>query len=166
MPEKLSQKQSEILQVLRERPNSTIEEIGKKVGLSSKSTVWEHLRTMQRKGLIFRPNNSPRSIELVINEPLPRPSILLELQEENRELKSTIEAMTIIMSGGHRIMSDTHNRFARPKCVIFDASRNELRCKKCGAIQVVNSTWSVVELLGHHNGFNRAHNLCELGVRK
>ena len=65
----LTRRQKEILDFIREHVDTqgyapTIEEIGKKFGLSSPATVHKHLSNLEAKGLIHRDTNRSRSIEL------------------------------------------------------------------------------------------------------
>ena len=70
MPEVLTQRQREILDylkhMLREKAYPpTVREIGLAIGLSSSSTVQNHLNTLERKGYIKRDPSKSRAIELV-----------------------------------------------------------------------------------------------------
>ena len=78
MPEVLTQRQREILDYLRKmlRENAyppTVREIGLAIGLSSSSTVQNHLNTLERKGYIHRDPSKSRAIELVDKDPLAAP---------------------------------------------------------------------------------------------
>ncbi len=73
MPEVLTQRQREILdylkQMLRDKAYPpTVREIGLAIGLSSSSTVQNHLNTLERKGYIRRDPAKSRAIELVQSE--------------------------------------------------------------------------------------------------
>jgi len=73
MPEVLTQRQREILDylkhMLREKAYPpTVREIGLAIGLSSSSTVQNHLNTLERKGYIRRDPAKSRAIELVESE--------------------------------------------------------------------------------------------------
>jgi len=62
----LTRRQKEILDFIREHVASegyapTIDEIGKKFGLSSPATVHKHLANLQSKGLISRDSNRSRA---------------------------------------------------------------------------------------------------------
>jgi repressor LexA len=75
MPEVLTARQREILDYLRKmlRENAyppTVREIGLAIGLSSSSTVQNHLNTLERKGYIHRDPSKSRAIELVERDPL------------------------------------------------------------------------------------------------
>ena len=70
MPEPLTSRQREILEYLRFRQKirsypPTVREIGEAVGLSSSSTVQNHLNTLERKGYIRRDPTKSRTIEVV-----------------------------------------------------------------------------------------------------
>ena len=71
--ERLSAKQKEILEFIREEISTkgyppTVREIGKKVGLSSTSSVHAHLSYLESEGLIRRDPSKPRTIELCGSE--------------------------------------------------------------------------------------------------
>src|SRR6202165_6343231 len=75
MPAVLTERQREILDYLRKmlRENAyppTVREIGLAIGLSSSSTVQNHLNTLERKGYIHRDPSKARAIELVEKDPL------------------------------------------------------------------------------------------------
>src|SRR3977135_2947275 len=70
MPEPWPSRQRESLESLRFRQNirsypPTVREIGEAVGLSSSSTVQNHLNTLERKGYIRRDPTKSRTIEVV-----------------------------------------------------------------------------------------------------
>src|ERR1700716_3405223 len=70
MPEVLTHRQREILDylkhMLREKAYPpTVRDIGLAIGLSSSSTVQNHLNTLERKGYIRRDPAKSRAIELV-----------------------------------------------------------------------------------------------------
>ena len=70
MPEVLTARQREILDFLRKMLHEkayppTVREIGLAIGLSSSSTVQNHLNTLERKGYIRRDPAKSRAIELV-----------------------------------------------------------------------------------------------------
>ncbi|HUY97191.1 MAG TPA: transcriptional repressor LexA [Verrucomicrobiae bacterium] len=77
MPTPLHPRQREILDYLRGRARNrayppTVREIGKAVGLSSSSTVQNHLNTLETRGLIRRDPTKSRTVELVDTvEPFP-----------------------------------------------------------------------------------------------
>ena len=78
MPEVLTERQREILDYLRKmlRENAyppTVREIGLAIGLSSSSTVQNHLNTLERKGYIHRDPSKSRAIELVDKDPVASP---------------------------------------------------------------------------------------------
>jgi repressor LexA len=69
MPAKISKKQQEILDYLKEEILSkgyppTVREICEKVGLRSTSSVHSHLNTLERNGYIRRDPTKPRAIEI------------------------------------------------------------------------------------------------------
>ena len=69
MPAKISRKQQEILDYLKEEILSkgyppTVREICEKVGLRSTSSVHSHLNTLERNGYIRRDPTKPRAIEI------------------------------------------------------------------------------------------------------
>src|SRR5438128_8394576 len=73
MPEPLTSRQREILEYLRFRQKiraypPTVREIGLAIGLSSSSTVQNHLNTLERKGYIKRDPAKSRAIELIEKE--------------------------------------------------------------------------------------------------
>lgn len=70
MPEVLTSRQREILDYLRKMMQEkayppTVREIGLAIGLSSSSTVQNHLNTLERKGYIRRDPAKSRAIEMV-----------------------------------------------------------------------------------------------------
>src|SRR5467141_542786 len=70
MPEPLTNRQREILEYLKFRQKirgypPTVREVGEAVGLSSSSTVQNHLNTLERKGYIRRDPTKSRTIEVV-----------------------------------------------------------------------------------------------------
>src|SRR5947209_8684251 len=70
LPEVLTQRQREILDYLRKMLREkayppTVREIGLAIGLSSSSTVQNHLNTLERKGYIKRDAAKSRAIEIV-----------------------------------------------------------------------------------------------------
>jgi repressor LexA len=70
LPEVLTTRQREILDYLKQALNEksyppTVREIGLAIGLSSSSTVQNHLNTLERKGYIRRDAAKSRAIELV-----------------------------------------------------------------------------------------------------
>ena len=74
MPEVLTNRQREILDYLRKMLREkayppTVREIGLAIGLSSSSTVQNHLNTLERKGYIHRDPSKSRAIELVEKDP-------------------------------------------------------------------------------------------------
>ena len=78
MPEVLTTRQREILDYLRKMLRDkayppTVREIGLAIGLSSSSTVQNHLNTLERKGYIHRDPSKSRAIELVEKDPLAAP---------------------------------------------------------------------------------------------
>jgi repressor LexA len=73
MREALTSRQREILEYLKFRNKirsypPTVREIGEAVGLSSSSTVQNHLNTLERKGYIRRDPTKSRTIEVVEQE--------------------------------------------------------------------------------------------------
>ena len=69
MPAKISRKQQEILDYLKEEILSkgyppTVREVCEKVGLRSTSSVHSHLNTLERNGYIRRDPTKPRAIEI------------------------------------------------------------------------------------------------------
>ena len=69
MPAKISKKQQEILDYLKDEILSkgyppTVREICEKVGLKSTSSVHSHLSTLERNGFIRRDPTKPRAIEI------------------------------------------------------------------------------------------------------
>jgi repressor LexA len=78
MPEVLTSRQREILDYLRKMLRDkayppTVREIGLAIGLSSSSTVQNHLNTLERKGYIHRDPSKSRAIELIEKDPLAAP---------------------------------------------------------------------------------------------
>src|SRR5881397_324988 len=70
MPEPLTSRQREILEYLRFRQKirsypPTVREIGQAVGLSSSSTVQNHLNTLEERGFIRRDPAKSRTVEVV-----------------------------------------------------------------------------------------------------
>src|SRR5438094_8732816 len=70
MPEPLTSRQREILEHLRFRQKirsypPTVREIGQAVGLSSSSTVQNHLNTLEERGYIRRDPAKSRTVEVV-----------------------------------------------------------------------------------------------------
>ncbi|HEV3233935.1 MAG TPA: transcriptional repressor LexA [Candidatus Dormibacteraeota bacterium] len=75
MPEVLTHRQREILDYLKHMLKEkayppTVREIGLAIGLSSSSTVQNHLNTLERKGYIHRDPAKSRAIELVEKDPV------------------------------------------------------------------------------------------------
>jgi len=73
LPEVLTQRQREILDYLRKMLREkayppTVREIGQAIGLSSSSTVQNHLNTLERKGYIKRDAAKSRAIEIIERE--------------------------------------------------------------------------------------------------
>lgn len=73
MPEVLTKRQREILDYLRKALREkayppTVREIGLAIGLSSSSTVQNHLNTLERKGYIKRDAAKSRALEIVDGE--------------------------------------------------------------------------------------------------
>jgi repressor LexA len=73
LPEVLTQRQREILDYLRKMLREkayppTVREIGLAIGLSSSSTVQNHLNTLERKGYIKRDAAKSRAIEIIERE--------------------------------------------------------------------------------------------------
>src|SRR3982074_445723 len=78
MPEPLTSRQREILEYLRFRQKirsypPTVREIGHAVGLSSSSTVQNHLNALETKGLIRRDPTKSRTVEVVGDEAMAAP---------------------------------------------------------------------------------------------
>src|SRR4030081_395420 len=76
MPEPLTSRQREILEYLRFRQKirsypPTVREIGPAVGLSSSSTVQNHLNTLEQRGYIRRDPTKSRTVEVVGMESAP-----------------------------------------------------------------------------------------------
>ncbi len=70
MPATLYRRQRQVLEFIQDfiKKNGygpTLLEIGKALGLSSPATVHEHLRTLERKGMIKRNSNEVRGIQLL-----------------------------------------------------------------------------------------------------
>jgi len=73
MADALNPRQREILEFLREHKRShayppTVREIGQAVGLSSSSTVQNHLNALEQKGFIRRDPTKSRTVEVVGDE--------------------------------------------------------------------------------------------------
>jgi len=73
MADALNPRQREILEFLREHKRShayppTVREIGQAVGLSSSSTVQNHLNALEQKGFIRRDPTKSRTVEVVGEE--------------------------------------------------------------------------------------------------
>ncbi len=65
--QRTTERQQRILQVIRQYTSErgyppSVREIGERVGLSSSSTVQSHLKTLQRRGLIYRDPTKPRAL--------------------------------------------------------------------------------------------------------
>ena len=77
MADGLNPRQREILEFLREHTRSrayppTVREIGQAVGLSSSSTVQNHLNALEQKGFIRRDPTKSRTVEVVgVDRPAP-----------------------------------------------------------------------------------------------
>ncbi|HHV71076.1 MAG TPA: transcriptional repressor LexA [Clostridia bacterium] len=70
MYEDLNKRQIEILELIKNNVKKygyppSVREIGKKVGLSSSSTVHSHLIQLEKKGYIRRDPSKPRAIEII-----------------------------------------------------------------------------------------------------
>jgi repressor LexA len=75
MTQELSERQSKILDYIRyvtrvRNYPPSVREIGEAVGLSSSSTVHNHLNQLERKGLIHRDASKSRTVQLVKDEPI------------------------------------------------------------------------------------------------
>src|SRR5260370_9161649 len=73
MREAVNPRQREILEYLREQTRTrayppTVREIGQAVGLSSSSTVQNHLNALEQKGFIKRDPTKSRTVEVVGEE--------------------------------------------------------------------------------------------------
>ena len=68
MPERVpTERQARILEVIRDFTRErgyppSVREIGERVGLSSSSTVQSHLKSLEKRGLIFRDPTKPRAL--------------------------------------------------------------------------------------------------------
>jgi repressor LexA len=74
MPDSLNPRQRQILDYLRDHSRDhayppTVREIGRAVGLSSSSTVQNHLNTLETRGYITRDPAKSRTVEIVDAEP-------------------------------------------------------------------------------------------------
>ena len=74
MPDSLNPRQRQILDFLREHSRDhsyppTVREIGRAVGLSSSSTVQNHLNTLETRGYITRDPAKSRTVEVVDAQP-------------------------------------------------------------------------------------------------
>lgn len=81
MPELMSQRQQKILEFLQEHLETysyppTVREIGRAVGLSSSSTVQNHLNALERKGLIQRDPTKSRTVAIVGRGERPVPHVI------------------------------------------------------------------------------------------
>jgi len=75
MSEHLNPRQRQILDFLRDHARThayppTVREIGLAVGLSSSSTVQNHLNTLESRGLIRRDPSKSRTVEIVADRPV------------------------------------------------------------------------------------------------
>ena len=75
MTEDLSERQGKILDYIRQVTKvrnypPSVREIGEAVGLSSSSTVHNHLNQLERKGLIHRDASKSRTVQLVQDQPI------------------------------------------------------------------------------------------------
>jgi len=75
MTEELSDRQEKILEYIRHVTRvrnypPSVREIGEAVGLSSSSTVHNHLNQLERRGLIRRDASKSRTVQLVHDEPM------------------------------------------------------------------------------------------------
>jgi len=75
MTEDLSERQGKILDYIRHVTRvrnypPSVREIGEAVGLSSSSTVHNHLNQLERKGLIHRDASKSRTVQLVQDQPI------------------------------------------------------------------------------------------------
>lgn len=73
MPNHLNARQRQILEFLRDHSQThayppTVREIGQAVGLSSSSTVQNHLNTLETRGFIRRDPSKSRTVEIVDTE--------------------------------------------------------------------------------------------------
>jgi repressor LexA len=73
MPDSLNPRQRQILDFLRDHSRDhsyppTVREIGRAVGLSSSSTVQNHLNTLETRGYITRDPAKSRTVEIVDND--------------------------------------------------------------------------------------------------
>ena len=84
LPEKLSERQTKILDYIRyvtrvRNYPPSVREIGEAVGLSSSSTVHNHLNQLERRGLIKRDPSKSRTVQLVQDQ---------EIDEQRRNVVS------------------------------------------------------------------------------
>jgi repressor LexA len=84
MPESLNPRQRQILDFLREHSRDhsyppTVREIGRAVGLSSSSTVQNHLNTLETRGYITRDPAKSRTVEIVDSAASRGPSNIVHL---------------------------------------------------------------------------------------
>ena len=111
MPEPLTSRQRELLAYLRFRQKirsyrPTVREIGEAVGLSSSSTVQNHLNTLERKGHIRRDPSKSRAIELVERKSADRRErqgqvIVIPQQKSVKIGRTTINVLIRVEAVGH-----------------------------------------------------------------
>lgn len=84
MPVILYPRQRQILNFIKQYINKfgyapTLQEIGKEVGISTVSTIHEHLKALEKKEVIKRPKGRPRAIEVTDEDIQPAPSVNLPI---------------------------------------------------------------------------------------
>src|SRR5205809_7492202 len=84
LTDQLTDRQARILEYIRYRPKgrnypASVREIGEAVGLSSSSTVHNHLNQLERRGLIKRDPSKSRTVQLVAD---------IELDQDRRNAVS------------------------------------------------------------------------------
>jgi SOS regulatory protein LexA len=77
----LTKRQKQVLDFIqgyqkKKRYSPSLEEIGKYFKLSSVATVHEHLRNLEKKGYLDKPENKPRSIQVIKNEQMVKVPLL------------------------------------------------------------------------------------------
>lgn len=108
----LTRQQTNIVNVIRTSlvnrgfPPS-IREIGEAVGLSSSSTVHNHLKTLETKGVLRRNPSKPRSIELV-DRPVPTSPLVIyhrQVVDKVREWIADLEPIATVEAAVHEFNS-------------------------------------------------------------
>ena len=96
---KLTQRQQIVLDYIRRNPHASYREIQAHFGWSSMTAVVSHLRLLERKGYLARPNGKSRSIQLA-DDPV-------------AELKDAARSVLAVCESSNLTEREAHKRLAR-----------------------------------------------------